>query len=103
MSEKNYLGLFYVNPADPRVFIYKFPGAKYLGVGLNFHWSKSIFLYSTTQIGNLLLIILTLFFPAGGVITLVCWMLLWQIYYFRNARKDLEKYPGYPYPRDNAR
>ena len=100
MSKKLYLGFFYVNPADPRVFIYKFPGAKYLGVGLNFYWNKSIFLYGTTVVGNLLLIILTLFFPIGGIITLTGWMILWQIYYFRNARKDLEKYPGSPYPRD---
>ena len=100
MSKKNHKGPFYVNPADPRVFIYKFKGAKYLGVGLNFHWSKSIFLYGTTVAGNLLLLALTVFFPVGGIITLLLWLTLWQIYYFSNARKDLEKYPGSPYPRD---
>ena len=100
MSKKNHKGPFYVNPDDPRVFIYKFREAKYLGVGLNFFWSKSIFLYATTVAGNLLLLILSVFFPAGGITTLLCWLILWQIYYFRNARKDLEKHPGSPYPRD---
>ena len=97
---KNHKGLFYVNPADPRVFIYKFPGKKYLGVGLNFYWSKSIFLYASTVAGNLLLLILAVFFPVGAICTLLLWLILWQIYVFCNARKDLEKFPGSPYPRD---
>ncbi len=97
---KNHKGLFYVNPADPRVFIYKFPGRKYLGVGLNFYWSKSIFLYASTVAGNLLLLILAVFFPVGAICTLLLWLILWQIYFFYNARKDLEKFPGSPYPRD---
>lgn len=97
---KNHRGLFYVNPADPRVFIYKFPGRKYLGVGLNFYWSKSIFLYASTVAGNLLLLILAVFFPVGAICTLLLWLTLWQIYFFCNARKDLEKFPGSPYPRD---
>ena len=97
---KNHKGLFYVNPADPRVFIYKFPGKKYLGVGLNFYWSKSIFLYASTVAGNLLLLILAVFFPVGAICTLLLWLILWQIYFFCNARKDLEKFPGSPYPRD---
>lgn len=97
---KNHKGLFYVNPADPRVFIYKFPGRKYLGVGLNFYWSKSIFLYASTVAGNLLLLILAVFFPVGAICTLLLWLILWQIYFFCNARKDLEKFPGSPYPRD---
>ena len=100
MSKKNHKGPFYVNPSDPRVFIYKFEGAKYLGIGLNFHWAKGIFLYCTTVAGNLLLLILSIFFPHGGIITLLLWLVLWQIYYFHNARKDLKKYPGSPYPRD---
>lgn len=100
MSKKNHKGPFYVNPADPRVFIYKFPGKKYLGVGLNFYWAKSVFLYGTTVAGNILLLILAVFFPAGAICTLLLWLILWQIYFFCSARKDLEKFPGSPYPRD---
>lgn len=84
----------YKNPDDPRTFLYLSEKYKWLSVVLNFAYVRSWIYYFLTLTGCLICILCVKEKPLHSVAGLVLWLVLWQIFYFWGAARDLKKYPG---------
>ncbi len=90
--------IIYINKDDPRIFVYKHPTKKWLGVTLNFAHPRSLLILLTT-LGPWLILIPFIHLPNAKWIILV-FTVIWISgicrYYFRGAEKNLIRYPGSP-------
>lgn len=90
----------YINKEDPRIFVYKHRKWKWLGVTLNFAHPVSF---------SILLITLGSAFAVFSIIWIceyhktasllssifvVAWLIALVWYYYRQAARDLKRYPG---------
>ncbi len=85
----------YVNGEDPRLFVYKHPKWKWLGVTLNFAHGKRcvlVILFSTVP----LLVILLLTHHHLRAALVIVWLVAFVWFCFRGAALDLERHPGNP-------
>lgn len=94
--------VIYINKKDPRIFVYKNQTRKWFGVTLNFAHTKSLVVLFGTLLGLLVITLLSLHFLqySWGVLFSLILFILWVIalicYCYREAAKDLRKYPGNP-------
>ncbi|NLZ63513.1 MAG: hypothetical protein GX902_06855 [Lentisphaerae bacterium] len=94
--------LIYINPDDPRVFVYRHAKYKWMGVTLNFARGRSYVELALILLPILLWpLVLKLKgprLPTALPMTTLTFLLLYFvwlcIYCFRGAAKDLAKYPG---------
>ena len=85
----------YINREDPRLFVYKHPKWKWLGVTLNFARVQSsvlVILLSTVP----LLVILLLTHHHLRAVLVIFWLVAVVWFCFRGAARDLKRYPGDP-------
>lgn len=88
--------ILYINRDDPRVFVYKHQKWKWMGVTLNFaHFASFPVLLVT--LGSVVVPLLPLWIWKAVVwssVLLALWLAAVVVYYFRQAARDLERYPG---------
>lgn len=88
--------ILYINRDDPRVFVYKHQEWKWMGVTLNFaHFSSFPILLVT--LGSVVVPLLPLWIWnafAWSSVLFALWLAAVVVYYFRQAARDLERYPG---------
>ena len=86
---------FYVNREDPRLFVYKHPKWKWLGVTLNFaHVRRSIRVLLLADAP--LLVILLLAHHRWCAFLVILWLVTVVWFFFRAAATDLKRHPGDP-------
>ncbi len=94
--------LIYVNKDDPRLFIYKHPKWKWVGITLNFaHRASFVILLFT--IFSVIVPLLPPLLARGkaeahivSIVLLFVWLVALTLYYYKRAASDLKKYPGDP-------
>lgn len=91
--------VFYVNKDDPRIFVYKSSKWKWLGVTLNFaHAASFKILLMTIGSDGIALFPLLIWRNRTALFVSLILMALWLAavlwYYYRQAARDLKKYPG---------
>ncbi|NLF94987.1 MAG: hypothetical protein GX564_13965 [Oligosphaeraceae bacterium] len=92
--------IIYINPDDPRVFVYKHDKYKWLGVTFNFARGRSyvalMLILLPVLLWPLVLILDSQTLPTAlPVITFLLLYFVWIcLYCFRGAAKDLARYPG---------
>ena len=91
--------IIYVNKEDPRLFVYKHQKWKWVGVTLNFAHLKSFPILIITLASVIVPLLPVLFVRNGiGILLLTILFVLWLIaltwYYYLQAAKDLQRYPG---------
>ena len=88
--------ILYINRDDPRVFVYKHQKWKWMGVTLNFaHFASFPILF--ISLGSIVIPLSPLWIYRGVVLSLILftlWLAALVVYYFRQAARDLKRYPG---------
>jgi len=91
--------IIYINKEDPRLFVYKHQKWKWMGITLNFAHSKSLVLLCATLASAFipfipLLVIHNTAAKILSAILFLFWFLALLCFYYRQASKDLQRYPG---------
>ncbi len=86
--------VFYFCREDPRVFVYKHPRWKWVGVTLNFAHPRSFWILAVTMISVLPAILPGLWLKNMLILYsgLAIWTVLGCWYYFRQAELDLRRH-----------